>query len=215
MESNKQKQSKFKFTTEFLLQEGLVFITGAFLGAVITFILTWKSATDFWGAVGSMLAGLGTIGLLSFGWIKGNDWLTQMKSEKRTSFIIETSTNLIRASDSFHHYFKTEISPFLLEDEPKMKYLEPKTKYDKSNELKIHDLLNQVSIQLDTLIHLTSDNINLENETTEILKNYRQLHSKVFGNLQYKSRNEMRSLTLSLVLDSKKIQRSIINELLR
>jgi hypothetical protein len=177
---------------------------------------TEKSAWDIVAAIGSLLAGLGTVGLLAFGWIKASDWLTQMKSDKRINFIIETSNNLITVSDSFHYYFKTKVYPYLPENSSEEKYLESKEKYEKYvNELKTHDLLNQVSIQLDTLNHLISDNINLENETKEIVKNYRQLHIKVFTNLQYKPRDEMRSLTLGLVTDSKRIQRSIINELLK
>ncbi|SHG33454.1 hypothetical protein SAMN02745753_03714 [Marinomonas polaris DSM 16579] len=177
---------------------------------------TEKSAWDIVAAIGSLLAGLGTVGLLAFGWVKASDWLTQMKSDKRTSFIIETSNNLIKASDSFHYYFKTEIYPFLPENGSEEKYLKSKVKYDKYvSELKTHDLLNQVSIQLDTLHALVSDNIHLEGEIKEVVKNYRQLHIKVFSNLQYKSRDEMRSLTLGLVIDSKRIQRLIINELLK
>ena len=39
-----------------------------------------SSTSSFWGivsAIGSLLAGLGTVGLLAFGWVKGTEWMKQ------------------------------------------------------------------------------------------------------------------------------------------
>lgn len=45
-----------------------------------------SSTSSFWGvvaAIGSLLAGLGTVGLLVFGWVKGDSWIKQERFRRQ------------------------------------------------------------------------------------------------------------------------------------
>jgi hypothetical protein len=84
----------FNFSTDLILKEGLVFLTGVFLGTVISLVLTSESATDFWSTVGSMLAGLGTISLLGFGWFKSNEWIQQAHEKKLLDIKLQAIQNI-------------------------------------------------------------------------------------------------------------------------
>jgi|GEM_PF-3510350 hypothetical protein len=90
------KQTVSKHIIDFLLCEGLTLMTGAALGAIISLALTWEDATNFWSMIGALLAGLGTIGLLTFGWIKGNEWLIDLKHQKRLELSIDSGNRLLR-----------------------------------------------------------------------------------------------------------------------
>lgn len=76
---------------DFLLNEGLTLITGVALGATIALALSYEDATAFWGMVGSMLAGLGTVGLLAFGWVKSNEWIERRQLDKRDDLLLSIS----------------------------------------------------------------------------------------------------------------------------
>jgi|GEM_PF-2101309 hypothetical protein len=83
---------------DFLLNEGLTLITGAALGATIALALCYKDATDFWTMVGSMLAGLGTVGLLAFGWFNVNDWKNKLSTERKINIVCGLKTSAMKAS---------------------------------------------------------------------------------------------------------------------
>lgn len=83
-----------------LAEHGITLLTGTLLGATITAGMTYESSTDFWQTVGSLAAGLGTLGILAFGWLKADDWI---KSNKQASFInlnISLLTTLVEESSS-------------------------------------------------------------------------------------------------------------------
>jgi hypothetical protein len=89
----------------FLLTLGLLFglgiaidwdikISGMWDVSFKTQFETEKSAWDIVAAIGSLLAGLSTVGLLVFGWFKGNEWIKQIRTTKRLDTIVLELNNL-------------------------------------------------------------------------------------------------------------------------
>lgn len=101
-------------------------IIGDKITAVISFLIgtlfsaglanDWPWGKDVWGGIsgiGSLLAGLGTIGLLIFGWIKGNEW---MKQERFTRQLDDLNALLEEAGKLQSIYAEiSTISPFDIE----------------------------------------------------------------------------------------------------
>lgn len=109
-----KQSSRFKkflnASIEFILRDGLILATGAALGAVISLAMSYEDATSFWSMIGAMLAGLGTVGLLAFGWITAQDWLKQSKENKRLELAVESTLKLLplaeKASSNIYAYFQ-------------------------------------------------------------------------------------------------------------
>lgn len=65
-----------------------VLATGFFFGSGFAAVGKW----DFWTVVsstGSLLAGLGTVGLLAFGWFARKDWVKQNTFDKTIKYLLE------------------------------------------------------------------------------------------------------------------------------
>jgi hypothetical protein len=110
------QKSVLSHITDFLLKEGLTLITGAALGATIALALSYEDATDFWGMVGSLLAGLGTVGLLAFGWFKGSEWIRQLKASKRLDIIVLELNNLCLTSETVATFIDQELGEQIRHD---------------------------------------------------------------------------------------------------
>tara|TARA_R110001606_G_scaffold8453_2_gene37174 strand:+ start:3543 stop:4229 length:687 start_codon:yes stop_codon:yes gene_type:complete len=104
-------KSVLSHITDFLLKEGLTLITGAALGATIALALSYKDATDFWTMVGSLLAGLGTVGLLAFGWIKAGDWIKEAKHSKKLEFEASLASDISKHAIDLLTYFTGSLIP--------------------------------------------------------------------------------------------------------
>ena len=96
---------------DFLLKEGLTLITGAALGATIALALSYEDATAFWGMLGSLLAGLGTVGLLAFGWFASRDWIKQNTFDKTINYLLE--------AEELQSSIRTLSTKYLYENEKK------------------------------------------------------------------------------------------------
>lgn len=97
------RKSVIAHIIDFLLKEGLTLITGATLGATIALALSYEDATAFWGMVGSMLGGLGTVGLLAFGWVKANEWLRQAHEKKLLDIKLQSIENINTAISKWQY----------------------------------------------------------------------------------------------------------------
>lgn len=104
----------------FLIANGLIIAGLAFLfiksdpdmAKLIISTQQESSTSSFWGivsAIGSLLAGLGTVGLLAFGWVKGNEWIRQVKASKRLDVIVLELNNLCLASEAVFEFIDQEL----------------------------------------------------------------------------------------------------------
>jgi len=58
---------------------------------------------QFWdiiASVGSLLAGIGTVGLLIFGWLKANEWIKQIRTQAKINLTIKTAERFASEASS-------------------------------------------------------------------------------------------------------------------
>lgn len=72
---------------------------------------TEKSAWDIVAAIGSLLAGLGTVGLLAFGWIKANDWIKAAKHAQKLEFETSLAFEISKHAIDLLAYFSGYLIP--------------------------------------------------------------------------------------------------------
>lgn len=175
---------------------------------------TEKSAWDIVAAIGSLLAGLGTVGLLAFGWVKADSWIAQIKSNARISLIIEASNRLIAESNSLNEHLKNNVFPMFGESIG-----------ENTSALKVHGIekvskgcvkhTNQISIQLRTL------NSSCKPTTKSVIyEQFSDLTSKLnlisvhLANLEKNnlSKREFQQMITDFVIDTQALQGSIIEK---
>uniref|UniRef100_A0A6M3LYL7 Uncharacterized protein n=1 Tax=viral metagenome TaxID=1070528 RepID=A0A6M3LYL7_9ZZZZ len=165
---------------------------------------TEKSAWDIVAAIGSLLAGLGTVGLLAFGWFKGTVWITQLKTEKRVNLILGTSNKLISESELFSIFCIKEINDQRLI----------------TNEIRvdIFNHLTKIELCLKTLKHLSKDNTTVEPKLNKVagLCHMIRMHSlkKVDPEESMNGQSGISALSYIIVAESQSAQALIIDELL-
>lgn len=163
---------------DFFLKEGLTLITGAALGATISLALSYMDATDFWTMVGSMLAGLGTVGLLTFGWVKSDEWIERRQLDKRDDLLLSISlayfdlsiigeiTEIHRKAIQHRKWLKDELERFYSEV-----YEEDLTSED--GRIKISNHLDANMCEYETaLIQQNNYLADYEKQVRELLKSF-------------------------------------------
>lgn len=74
-------------TAKLLIDHALTLATGVLLGVSLTVPVMSTDFVSAVSAVGSLLAGAGTVGLLLFGWLKADEWMNKMDFEKRDKIL--------------------------------------------------------------------------------------------------------------------------------
>jgi len=103
----------------FLLTLGLFFGLGIAIDWDITISGIWdisfkakleteKSGWDIAASIGSMFAGLGTVGLLAFGWVKSNEWLNKIHEEKRLEQKIDLVSGINEGAWKINIFIKNQ-----------------------------------------------------------------------------------------------------------
>jgi hypothetical protein len=180
------KQTVAKHIIDFLLCEGLTLMTGAALGAIISLALTWEDATNFWSMIGALLAGLGTIGLLTFGWIKGNEWLIDLKHQKRLELSIDSGNRLLSFCHDLIEYTTTEFKYQLfnlMDDYEKFGHytVKEKKEYEDQEVQKILKKLEFEKLKLLNILIYKLSKIDLELETFSILIDNDEVESECYS----------------------------------
>ena len=101
-----------KPSLNFVLEHGITLLTGTLLGATLTAGMTYDSSKDFWQTFGSLSAGFGTLAILLFGWMKAEDWIQQIKSEKRIHLALKQANDLVTETKTFLRYFENEYANY-------------------------------------------------------------------------------------------------------
>ncbi|UTV98795.1 hypothetical protein KDW99_16280 [Marinomonas rhizomae] len=136
------RKSVLSYTLDFILKEGLTLITGGALGATITLALSYEDAMSFWGIVGSLLSGLGTVGLLAFGWFKADEWMKQITTEKKLNIkadiVCSFKESAMKAST-------------ILKEEGSVISEKMRNKHTKNNELILMEMSKQDQVEINSL----------------------------------------------------------------
>ncbi|QUX96635.1 hypothetical protein C0J08_15040 [Marinomonas sp. CT5] len=135
-----------------------------------------SSTSSFWGivsAIGSLLAGLGTVGLLAFGWVKGSEWIRKLKASKRLDIIVLELNNLCLTSEAVATFIGQELGEQIRHDfdsiEEKNRLSQeslPKNQITKE----IITLTNKVWPHMSTLLAVYSSSNEYVVEFTQIVK---------------------------------------------
>lgn len=153
----------------------LSLITGAILGG----ILSTTFEHGFWihaGDIGSFLSGLGTIALIIIGWIKGNDWVKQIKREKVLALTIDTLNDLAMESESmFREYINhsfihasAESNEALIRDAQKRFWIIDKKFSTLQKLARINGFsLGEAGNKLDDCLDFIAEGLNLEDYPNE------------------------------------------------
>lgn len=205
----------FNFSTDLILKEGLVFLTGLYVGVVLTSICAWGDTLEFWGMLGTMLAGIGTVGLLAFGLTTGSEWITKIKKNKHIDLMLDTSKNLINTSNILESYFHKrlyEYKPEQIQADNSIA-INQYPDFTKKNKIEVYELHNQVKLQVKILISLSQKNIRL----TKHLKLIDSLLTKVllliFSNDNTDdAQGEIHHLSVHINAYSQKFLSAIIDE---
>jgi hypothetical protein len=67
-----------------------------------------SSTSSFWdivASIGSLLAGLGTVGLLAFGWIKAGDWIKEAKHSRKLEFETSLAQTISKHAFDLQSYY--------------------------------------------------------------------------------------------------------------
>lgn len=72
-----------------------------------------KDGWDIASSVGSLLAGLGTVGLLLFGWLKADSWISNIAAERNLKLIDSISSQTM----SLWHFFQLHAINFDVEND--------------------------------------------------------------------------------------------------
>jgi hypothetical protein len=179
---------------DFLLNEGLTLITGAALGATIALALSYKDATDFWTMVGSMLAGLGTVGLLAFGWIKAGDWIKEAKHSKKLEFETSLAQTVSKHAFVLQSFFNVYLVPKVIDGN----LSDDQFFYEK--------LFNEYSIKIEESIVAakTLVIINHNKNEQDYINKLNSLKSKILKGSEYlfKAYEQQYSFTTVTILDN-------------
>lgn len=159
---------------------------------------TSKTVWDILSSIGSLLAGLGTIGLLIFGYVTADTWKQQTAHDIKVKTSIELSRSLYYSVNDFCRYLKgVPISPV-------SNYITERGSMAKrrKDQEQIFNYTNEIFFTLNSLKTIYDENSDLLNE----LKRYDgQVYAIVTQLTKGKCEIEGRNTLSLLALDAQKI----------
>lgn len=108
------------------------------------FISESNGSAPFWnalGAIGSILAGTGTFGLLWFGWKTALSWKKASKHERHLEVLTSALVGIEEKTAELFHYMNSEFTFRLLQE--KYRIQDSKTKINKETSFEVNELQSQ------------------------------------------------------------------------